>query len=228
MLGLRLVKEISLILGYPGQASSVINGKGRYERAGFFMMKWLALGMKMLAHPSLLPIALATFVSVAGPGGIAEFGGNMPTGQIVAVAPQSPPVLSSEDPVALLVRVVHEQPPAPVGRVVEAKTPPSAEPDDAIGTSGDVSGAGEAPPATAADQDITPAVEPNQPPIEGGGAPADSNAPQQPADDPAEPAIEPEEPPDDVIHPDTPPEEGGDVDEQPPVEGGGDDLSDDT
>jgi hypothetical protein len=82
MLGLRLVKEISLILGYPGRASSVINGKGRYERAGFFMMKWLALGMKMLAHPSLLPIALATFVSVAGPGGIAEFGGKCPLARL--------------------------------------------------------------------------------------------------------------------------------------------------
>ena len=39
-------------------------------------MKWVPWAANALAHPSLLPIALATFVSVAGPGGIAEFGRN--------------------------------------------------------------------------------------------------------------------------------------------------------
>src|SRR6266498_3014316 len=183
-------------------------------------MKWLTLGAKAFAHPSLLPIALATFVSVAGPGGIAEFGRNVPTGPIVAVAPENLPVLAN-DPPPVLVRLVHEQVPVWVSPVVDAEAPPPAEPNDAIGTSRDVLGAGEAPLATAGDQDITPSVEPDQSHIDGGEPPADSYPPEQPADGPAGPPTEPEEPPDDVIDPDIPPEEGGDVDEEPPVEDGG-------
>src|SRR5438034_3692516 len=77
-------------------------------------MKWVPWAANALAHPSLLPIALATFVSVAGPGGIAEFGRNMPSGAIVAVAPENPLVLANEPSPALLVRAVHEQTPAPL------------------------------------------------------------------------------------------------------------------
>src|SRR6266542_2620787 len=144
-------------------------------------MKWLALGAKVLAHPSLLPIVLATFVSVAGPGGIAEFGRNMPTGPIVAVAPDSQPTLLSEQPDALLVRVVHEQI-APVGPVVEAETPQPA------GTEGVVAATGsdEASAGTEGDQQIAPAGEPDQQPPEIGDPAADPNTPEQPATDPGD------------------------------------------
>src|SRR2546428_727342 len=89
-------------------------------------MKWVPWAAKALAHPSLLPIALATFVSVAGPGGIAEFGRSVPTGSIVAVAPETPLVLANEPRPAPLGRVAHEQTPASVGPVIAAERTPLA------------------------------------------------------------------------------------------------------
>jgi hypothetical protein len=146
-------------------------------------MKWLPRGAKVLAHPSLLPIALATFVSVAGPGGIAEFGSNMPTGTIVAVAPESPPALVSEQPDALLVRVVLEQT-APVGPVVEAETPQTSGTEELVATAGDASATDERVAGTEGDPQIAPALEPDQQSPDSGDPPADSNTPEQPEDNP--------------------------------------------
>src|SRR5439155_22421224 len=106
-------------------------------------MKWVPWAANALAHPSLLPIALATFVSVAGPGGIAEFGRNMPPGAIVAVAPENPLVLANEPPPVPLVRVVHEQTPAAVGPISNSEAPP-VEIEEAITPSNEVTGTAEA------------------------------------------------------------------------------------
>src|SRR5438445_12585222 len=108
-------------------------------------MKWVPWAANALAHPSLLPIALATFVSVAGPGGIAEFGRNMPSGAIVAVAPENPLVLANEPSPALLVRPVHKQTPASVGPVVDAEAPPPAETDEVIAPPHEGAGTNRAP-----------------------------------------------------------------------------------
>src|SRR3989442_514469 len=149
-------------------------------------MKWVPWAAKALAHPSLLPIALATFVSVAGPGGIAEFGRNMPSGAIVAVAPENPLVLANEPSPALLVRAVHEQTAASVGPVVDAEAPPPAETDEVIAPSNEVSGTNETPIASDDDGQTVATAEPVVAPTDIGQPPARANTPEQPADDPAD------------------------------------------
>ena len=150
-----------------------------------FWMKWVPWAAKALAHPSLLPIALATFVSVAGPGGVAEFGRNMPPGSIVAVAPENAVVLANEPPPVPLVRVVHEQTPAPVGPIINSEAPP-VEIEEAITPSNEVTGTDE---ALVASEDYThtiPTAEPVEPPPDSGEPPAGANTREQPADDPAD------------------------------------------
>ena len=149
-------------------------------------MKWVPWAANALAHPSLLPIALATFVSVAGPGGIAEFGRNMPSGAIVAVAPENPLVLANEPSPALLVRAVHEQTPASVGPVVDAGAPPPAETDKVIAPSNEVSGTNETPIASDDHGQTVATAEPVVAPTAIGQPPAGANTPEQPADDPAD------------------------------------------
>ena len=62
-------------------------------------MKWLGV-LKVLAHPSLLPLTISTFISIAGPGGVAEISrhapaiANVPTLEApIVVAPPSEPVI---------------------------------------------------------------------------------------------------------------------------------------
>src|SRR5947208_211316 len=148
-------------------------------------MKWVPWAAKALAHPSLLPIALATFVSVAGPGGIAEFGRSVPTGSIVAVAPETPLVLANEPRPAPLVRVAHEQTPASVGPVIAAERTP-LETEEVIAPSHELTGTDEASMPSDDHGQTAPNSTPVEVPTDSGEPPAGANTPEQPADDPAD------------------------------------------
>src|SRR5438132_12789562 len=149
-------------------------------------MKWLTLGVKMLAHPSLLPIAVATFVTMAGPGGVAEFGRTITPGPIVAAAPESPRIPVSEHPAALLVRVVHEPGPAPVAPVVEAETPQPTRTEEVASEAVNLSANDQASADNQHDPQISPAAEVNQQPPAIGGPLVGPDTPQHAADDRAD------------------------------------------
>jgi len=196
-------------------------------------MKWVPWAANALAHPSLLPIALATFVSVAGPGGIAEFGRNMPSGAIVAVAPENPLVLANEPSPALLVRAVHEQTPDSVGPAVDAEAPPPAETDEVIAPSHEVSGTNEAPIASDDHGQTVATAEPVVAPTDIGQPPAGANTPEQPADDPADNGGGGDgntgndvDQPVDNDPPSSPPDDNGGAGEEPPDGDSGEQPSD--
>ena len=195
-------------------------------------MKWMPWAASALAHPSLLPIALATFVSVAGPGGVAEIGRNMPSGSIVAVAPQNPAVLANEPSPALLVRVVHEQMSSSVGPVIDV-LPPTAE-EEVIAPSNEVSHTDEASIASDDSGQTVPTAEPVEQSPDSRSPPAVSNPTEQPADDPADngagggdgDAGGAVDQPVDDDPPSSPPNDEGGAGEEPSDGGGGEQPSD--
>jgi len=188
-------------------------------------MKWVPWGVKMLGHPSLLPIVLAMFVTVAGPGGVAELGHNMPADPIVAVAPNTPSAPADEHTDVLLVRVVHETGLASVGPVGEAETSKPAETEELVATAlADPSGTDQGPAGIQDHQQITPGAEPDQRPPDAGDPPDVSNPPDQPADDPADntgggagdAGDDADHPADDDAPSDSPPQDEGGAGEEPP------------
>lgn len=73
-------------------------------------MKWLGV-LKFFAHPSLLPLAISTFISIAGPGGVAEISRHAP---VVATVPtiDAPHVVAApSEPLILVLRPVSPQTP---------------------------------------------------------------------------------------------------------------------
>ena len=76
---------------------------------------WLST-LKVFGHPSLVPVVVATFVSVFGPGGFAEIGRDGTAVPTVAVVPDSPSVVTDERP-ALVVSAIHAETPAAVVEV---------------------------------------------------------------------------------------------------------------
>src|SRR3990172_2009321 len=76
-----------------GGASPARQGAGAPRAEENSSMKWSSV-LKLLAHPSLLPLALSAFISVAGPGGVAEIGrhgGVIPSVVVVEDGPGAPP-----------------------------------------------------------------------------------------------------------------------------------------
>src|SRR3972149_2547590 len=75
-----------------GGASPARQGAGAPRAEENSSMKWSSV-LKLLAHPSLLPLALSAFISVAGPGGGAEIGrpgGGVPSAGAVWGGPRRP------------------------------------------------------------------------------------------------------------------------------------------
>jgi hypothetical protein len=92
-------------------------------------MKWLGV-LKFFAHPSLLPLAVSTFVSIAGPGGVAEISRHAP---VVASVPtiDAPHVAAApSEPLVLVLRPVSPQippdatsPEAPTAAILVTQAP---------------------------------------------------------------------------------------------------------
>jgi hypothetical protein len=194
-------------------------------------MKLFAVGVKILAQPALLPVALATFVSLAGPGGIAEISHNVTAVPTVVVTTDSPTFVASVHSGALLIQV--EERPSSIAPVFETE-PPSAPPtEEVVSTVSQAPGAGGGEAIT---QDTGPSA-PAPEPVDGGEPTTDSNTPSQPAatpndspdgDTPASPVTDPQAPPDGNPEPENPADDGDKVGDQPPADDGGDDVGDPT
>jgi hypothetical protein len=97
------------------------------------LVKWLWVSVfKMIVHPAMLPITLATFISVAGPGGFAEIGQRVSAVPTVTVTPDSPPAITN--PPAFLVRVVHEEATTVAAPTIEPDLPSALDiADESLG-----------------------------------------------------------------------------------------------
>jgi hypothetical protein len=193
------------------------------------LVKWLwGSGFKMLAHPSLLPIALATFISVAGPGGFAEIGRHVSAVPTVTVTPESPPIVPNTS--AVLVRQVNDELPAvaepPVEHIVATELEISDEPQfgppaEAPVTHEVALAPTEVPEPTIQPvgtdtptvPDVEPVVVPGTP-EEPAGSPSD----ETPSEDGTGDAGDNDELPDGDGGPESPPDEGEDPGEGEPGE----------
>jgi hypothetical protein len=149
------------------------------------LVKWLWVSVfKMLVHPAMLPVTLATFVSVAGPGGFAEIGRQVAAVPTVTVTPDSSPAITN--PPAFLVRVVHEETPAVAAPAIDPDLPSELEiTDESLGLAAEAPDTpdegfmtSEVPPST------TPPDEPDTSPEDDNGPVVVPSTPQEPADTP--------------------------------------------
>jgi hypothetical protein len=144
------------------------------------LVKWLWVSVfKMLVHPAVLPITLATFVSVAGPGGFAEIGRHVSAVPTVTVTPAGPPTIPN--PPALLVRVVHDETPAVAAPAVEPDVPELAEiADEPLGA------ADEAPTVIEVSAQTIQPPAPDVPSVHDDEPMVDPSTPEEPAEDPTD------------------------------------------
>jgi hypothetical protein len=85
-------------------------------------MKWLGM-IKVVGHPSLLPLAISTFISIAGPGGVAEISRHAPAVATLPTTFDAPLVVAPpSEPLVLVLRPVPHQPGNNVAPVEPAAT----------------------------------------------------------------------------------------------------------
>jgi len=149
------------------------------------MMKglWLSI-VRTFGHASLLPLAVATFVSVAGPGGFAEIGRDVTGVPTLAVVSESAPVVADEQ-LALLVSAIHAEPPA---AVLEVGAPEAVKnPIESLSTETVAADTPEEVVSTVqVPEEVTQPAPPDAPPAQDDEPVVDPGTPEQPADSPPE------------------------------------------
>jgi hypothetical protein len=230
-----LVKEISRSPVLPDGACIVILVKQPFSEWGInVLVKWLWVSVfKVLVHPALLPISLATFISVAGPGGFAEIGHHVNAVPTVTVTPDNPPAIPNPP---LFVSVVHESTPLAAAPLTEPEAPSVFEIADES-----PSAAAEAPATLNEVTETAPQINespaPDVPPVQDDEpitlptlpeAPVVTPADDGPSDDETGDAGDDGDPPgDDNPDPGTPPEDDEGTGEEDPGDGevdNGDDV----
>ena len=151
-------------------------------------MKWLGM-IKVVGHPSLLPLAISTFISIAGPGGVAEIGLRAPSVANLPTTFDAPLVVAPpSEPLVLVLRPVPHQPGNNVAPVelaatfLHAETPgDQTEPVTEISIVSDQFTSPDNPqPEPVVPADEAGVTEPVAPPIDEGDDPA-----QPPVDEPS-------------------------------------------